>query len=70
MFWKKYAHGEYEYVAITKMESVDEKTALYGQRHFRVTLADGSTERITFENDDWRAFECKPADGGMVLNGS
>ena len=54
MLWRKVGlNDRYEYVAVVKMESIREDTALYGQRHFKVTLADNTTDEITFENDEW-----------------
>lgn len=68
MFWKKDVNNRYEYVAITKLSPIREDKALYGQRHFRVTLSDGTSEEVTFEADDWEKFHASYRNGGFVLN--
>lgn len=72
MFWKLYNSltHHFEYHAIVSME-VDlhaDANALYGQKHYIVTLANGTKERHTFEPADWAKFSASYKKNGFVLN--
>lgn len=70
MFWKVIENGRYAYHAILSISvnTVLDQSALYGQMHVRLELANGNTEEHTFENSDWRKFQESYLKGGFVLN--
>lgn len=70
MLWKKMAplNDHYKYVAVLEAEEVDNKNMLYGQREFRLKLADGSTVKHTFEADEYRQWWASFLKGGQVVN--
>lgn len=68
MFWKRMNRGNIQYVAVVKMTRVDQDRALYGQEHYLLELADGTTEHFTFEQVDAQAWQKFVGNGGMVIN--
>lgn len=68
MFWKRMNGGNVQYVAVVKMTRVDQDRALYGQEHYLVELADGTTESCTFEREDAVAWQRSVGKGGLVIN--
>lgn len=70
MLWKKLVPhaGHYKYVAVLEAEEVDNKNMLYGQREFRLKLADGTTVKHTFEGDEYRQWWSSFLKGGQVVN--
>lgn len=70
MFYKKVENDRYVYVAINKMGPIREweNRALYGQRHYHLELADGTSVEHTFEADHWSQFSASFKKGGAVIN--
>ena len=68
MFYKKLDGQQYIYVAIQTMTPIRQDTAIYGQKHFCLHLADGTNAEFTFENDDWVKFSASFKNGGAVIN--
>lgn len=70
MLWKKiepYA-THYKYVAVLEAEEIENPNMLYGQREFRLKLADGTTVQHTFEAQDYRQWWSSFLKGGQVVN--
>jgi hypothetical protein len=70
MLWKKLdSHAShYKYVAVLGAEEVDNKNMLYGQREFRLKLADGTTVKHRFESDEYQKWSSSFLKGGQVIN--
>lgn len=70
MLWRKLEPhaGRYKYVAVLEAEEVDNKNMLYGQREFRLKLADGTTVKHTFEGEEYQKWWSSFLKGGQVIN--
>ena len=70
MLWKKTVlHTDcYKYVAVLEAEEVKNDNMLYGQREFRLTLADGTTVKHTFEAEAYQQWWSSFLKGGQVVN--
>lgn len=70
MLWKRTTpNHRYEFVAVNRVRDItDEDKSLYGQRTFRLELADGTQEEITLEADKWRQWQESVFKGGLVIN--
>ncbi|MBY0365107.1 MAG: hypothetical protein K2X12_02610 [Burkholderiaceae bacterium] len=69
MFFRKIAPNHlYRFVAVLEIEDRTDDRHLYGQRTFRLKLADGTYEQMTFEAEDWRAWQESLRKGGIVIN--
>lgn len=69
MFWRKTTpQHTYRFVAVLEIDDITDDNALYGQKTFRLKLADGSAEEKTFEAKDWRAWQESIKKGGVVIN--
>ncbi|WP_040069070.1 hypothetical protein [Pseudomonas batumici] len=70
MLWKKLrAHtSHYQYVAVLEAEEVGNRNMLYGQREFRLMLADGTTVKHTFEGEEYQQWWSSFLKGGQVVN--
>ena len=70
MLWKKHlSHSpHYRYLAVLEAEEVENKGMLYGQREFRLKLADGSTVNHTFDADEYQQWWSSFLKGGQVVN--
>lgn len=70
MLWKKkesYA-SHYKYLAVLEAEEVADKNMLYGQRKFRLKLADGTMVEHTFEAAAYQQWWSSFLKGGQVVN--
>lgn len=47
----------YKKVAITEFERVQNMQLLYGDREYRLTLADGRTVKVILNQDRWEKLE-------------
>lgn len=69
MFFRRTTpNHRYCFVAVTEIEDISDEGNLYGQRTYRLTLADGSREVVTCEDEDWRAWSASITKGGLVIN--
>lgn len=70
MLWKKkHPHAsQYHYVAVLGAEELVDPNMLYGQRQFRLKLADGTTEDHTFEVGEYQQWWSSFLKGGQVVN--
>lgn len=72
MFWKKDAPSylnQYVYLAILKIEPVNNSELMYGQKEFLLTLSDETTVRVVLDKEDHQPMLSRVRDGGHVLNG-
>ncbi|MEH6351001.1 hypothetical protein [Pseudomonas sp. 3JA] len=70
MLWKKNVPhaSHYKYVAVVEVEEIENNNMLYGQREFRLKLADGTIVNHTFEADAYRQWWSSFLKGGQVVN--
>ena len=69
MYWRKITpQHTYRFVAVLEIDDITDERSLYGQRRFRLRLADNTSEEMTFEATDWRAWQESVLRGGAVIN--
>lgn len=69
MFFRKIAPNHtYRFIAVLEIEDRSDERNVYGQRTFHLKLADGTHEEVTFEAEDWRAWQESIRKGGLVVN--
>lgn len=70
MFWKIHVPHlhRYKYVAVVEIEEVDDSNMLYGEKEFRLTLANGSVVKWPFKPDQYRQWQSGILEGGLVVN--
>ena len=70
MLWKKQENGVYVLVGVTKIEQIDRDKTSGDQRIYKVSLADGSEEVVSYRQSEWSNLEKLVGEGGPVLNSS
>lgn len=57
-----------KYVAVKEIEHIDNPNMLYGEREYRITLADNTVQKWKFNPDEYEKWEASLLKGGQIIN--